>query len=66
MSELLTSSSSPKVSVKVKGSRGRTFAAYRTSDDEDRNVDVGTFTLAGQSQLTYTAPARSATTFVAR
>lgn len=54
-----------KISVEVKGSEGKDFAAYRTSDDKDRYKDLGHYTLVDNDRLPYKAPARSATTFFA-
>ncbi len=54
-----------KISVKVKGSGGQVFDAFRTSDEKDRYASIGTFELSGD-MLVFDAPARSATTFFSR
>lgn len=51
--------------ILVKGSEGKTYHAYRTTDDGELYKDLGTFSLDDQDILNYTAPARSGTTFFA-
>jgi len=49
--------------ILVKGSEGKTYHAYRTTDTGEEYQDLGAFSLNEQDILDYTAPARSGTTF---
>jgi hypothetical protein len=60
-----TGKSDKKISIRVKGSAGRIFDAFRTSDETDRYASVGPLELRGDI-LALEAPARSATTLFSR
>jgi O-glycosyl hydrolase len=53
-----------KIGAIIAGGESKNFLAFRTSDDKDRYLAVGTYA-ARDNMLIYTAPARSATTFYA-
>jgi hypothetical protein len=54
------------VHVTVHGTSAKTFAAFRTTEDEkDKYASVGHFQL-NDGTITYDAPAGSVTTFFAR
>ncbi|MBN1481635.1 hypothetical protein EH223_04665 [candidate division KSB1 bacterium] len=56
-----------KVAVKVHGGANKTYAAFRTSDDEkDLYTPIGNFELDDNDVIIYKAPARSAATFYAQ
>lgn len=51
------------IAINVKGSEGKVYHAFRTTDDGEQYRDIGTFSLDEEDYLIYTAPARSGTTF---
>ena len=56
-----------KVAIKVKGSDGRHYDAFRTTDDEsDLYANIGSYSLNKDDVIIYKTPARSATTFFAK
>ncbi|MBN2093627.1 hypothetical protein JW964_28660 [candidate division KSB1 bacterium] len=55
-----------KIGVKIKGSGGKLFDGFRTSDEKDQYASLGEFKLTDDDLLIYEAPARSATTFFAK
>ena len=54
-----------KINVKIAGTPGKTFRAYRTTDKEEQYKPIGEFTLENDV-LVYEAPRLSATTFFAK
>jgi hypothetical protein len=55
-----------RIGLRVKGAGSKTFAAFRTTDDQDRYAALGDRALDDQDMLFFDAPARSATTFFAK